>query len=151
MDFWWAVRRHANATEIVPMPYRAALMLFVVSPYKLPCIIRVIRDIHPVLQSLAADYPISRNCVLRKVRSCVVWPEITIIIIVSNYWRMGVLGGSGIPGYRRRYRDWLWAALSGVLIQRGARYFLFYVTVQTRTGAHPASSTVGAGEVLSWG
>jgi len=72
MDFWWAVRRHANAPELVLKPYRAAFILFVVSLCKLPCIIRVIRDIYPVLQSLAADYPISRNCVLRKAHSCVV-------------------------------------------------------------------------------
>jgi len=85
MDFWWAVRRHANTPEIVLRPYRAAFILFVVSPCKLPCIIRAIRDIYPVLQSLAADYPISRNCVLRKARSCVVRLEISITITVSYY------------------------------------------------------------------
>jgi hypothetical protein len=64
---------------------------------------------------------------------------------------MDVLGASGFPGYRRHYSDWLRAALSGVLIQRGARYFIFYVTVQTRTGAHSASITVGAERVCVGG
>jgi hypothetical protein len=94
MDFRWAVRRHANAPEVVLRPYRAAFILFVFPMCKLPCIIRSIRDIYPVLQSLVADYPISRNCVLRKTLSCVVRLEISITITVSYYCRMGVLVGA---------------------------------------------------------
>jgi len=52
---------------------------------------------------------------------------------------------AGEPGWLSRYSYQLWAGRSRVRILAGARDFIFSKTVQTDSGDHSASQSVGGG------